>query len=137
MNQNQNQTKKNMKATLSTSQAAEILINDDYANWSHAGAYAIVRHLEELEESIGEELQFDPVAIRCDFSEYKSLQEWGECHFGGWNKLCNELGDDYCGPFEDETPEEYADRFDDAIRQYIQDRGELIEFDGGIIVRDF
>jgi hypothetical protein len=132
-----NQTKPKMKTTLTTAQAAHLLIDDQNANWSYAGAFALVEHLEELEDSTGESMEFDRVAIRCDWSEYESLQSWGEDYFGNWNALCAELGDDYCGPFDNETPEDYAERFDDAIRGYITDRGQLIEFDGGIIVSSF
>jgi hypothetical protein len=126
-----------MKTTLTTSRAAEILANDENSSFSRLGAYALVEYLEEYEESTGEEMEFDSVAIRCDYSEYESLQEWGEDYFGGWNYLCDALGSDYCGPFEDESSEDYAKRFDSAIRQYIQDHGQLIEFSGGIIVSSF
>jgi hypothetical protein len=126
-----------MKTTLTTSQAAHMLANDENSSFSRAGAYALVDYLEQLEEDTGEEIEFDHVAIRCDYAEYETLQEWGEDYFGGWNKLCAEFGDDYCGPLEDETPEDYAERFDDAIREYIESRGILIEFDGGIIVSSF
>ncbi len=126
-----------MKQTLTTSQAADILFADKNAGWSYAGARALAERLEELEADSGEEMEFCHVAVRCDFSEYETLQKWGEDYFGGWNKLCEEFGGDYCGPLEDESPEDYADRFDDAIREYIQERGTLIEFDGGIIVSRF
>jgi len=117
-----------MKTKLSTSQAAEILINDDYANWSRAGAYALVEHLEEIEDSTGEEMQFDPVAIRCDFSEYESLQAWMREFFGDISTAFDALGH-YAEDGEDELL--------DKIRDYIHDRGDLIEFNGGVIVRDF
>jgi len=126
-----------MKTTLSTTAAAEILANDENSSFSRLGAYALVEYLEQLEEDAGEEIEFDAVAIRCDFAEYDSFQEWGEDYFGGWNRLCDALGSDYCGPFEDESPEDFAERFDSAVREYIQDRGQLIEFDGGIIVSNF
>jgi hypothetical protein len=126
-----------MKTTLTTSQAAHILADDENSSFTLAGAYALADYLEQLEEDCGEEIEFDHVAIRCDYSEYESFQKWGEDYFGGWNKLCAEFGDDYCGPLEDETPEDYAERFDDAIREYIERRGILIEFDGGIIVSSF
>jgi hypothetical protein len=135
-NQKPNRTHK-MKQTLTTSQAAQILIDDENANWSSAGAYALVEYLEEREDDCGEEIEFCYVAIRCDYSEYESIQKWGENYFGGWSSLCEEFGDDYCGPLEEETPEEYAERFDDAMREYIQERGLLLEFDGGIIVSSF
>ena len=126
-----------MKKTLSTYEIADLLIEDDNANWSRAGAFALADHLEEIEADSGQEMELDVVAIRCDFAEYSSLTAWGEEYFGGWNELCDEFGDDYCGPLEDETPEEYAERFDDAIRAHIQDSGTLIEFEGGIIVSSF
>jgi len=117
-----------MKTKLSTSQAAAILIDDQFANWSHAGAHALVKHLEEFEELIGEELQFDPVVIRCDFSEYESLQAWMLEFWGDIDTAFDALGH-YAEDGEDELL--------DKIRDYIHDRGDLIEFNGGVIVRDF
>ena len=116
-----------MKTTLTTSQAANILIDDEYAKWSRAGAFAIVEHLAEMEEDCGEEIEFDAVAIRCDFSEYDSLVDWARDYFGGDQWKC-EL---------DIDQDDMDDEIDDAIRDYIRDYGQLIEFDGGIIVSSF
>jgi hypothetical protein len=114
-----------MKTTLTTSEAANILFNDKNANWSYAGARALAEYLEECEESTGEELEFDYVAIRCEFSEWDSLQDWAADYFSGdWRE---EVGATDC---EDEET-------DDKIREYIQDHGQLIEFDGGVIVSSF
>lgn len=44
--------------------------------FSHAGAYALFQYLEQLEDDIGEDLDFDPVAIRVEFSEYSSIEEY-------------------------------------------------------------
>lgn len=38
-------------------------------NFSHEGLEVLFEHLESIEESTGEELEFDVVAICCDFSE--------------------------------------------------------------------
>jgi len=116
-----------MKTTLTTSHAAEILANDEYSSFSRLGAFALVEYLEELEDSTGEEMEFDPVAIRCDFAEHDSLQDWAHEHF---SNALEELG-------FDETEENDDDDVDDKIREYIQDRGQLIEFSGGIIVSSF
>ena len=119
-----------MKTTLTTAQAARILIDDKNANWSRAGAYALCEYLEEMENDCGEEIEFCHVAIRCDYSEHESLADWADDFFGehsDWR--IGRLGipaDDY-----DTEAEE------DAIREYIQDHGTLIEFDGGIIVSLF
>lgn len=126
-----------MKKTLSNIEAVEELLQDQNASWTRAGAYALIDYLEELESDSGEIIEFDRVGLRCDFSEYDSPQAWGEDYFGGWNKLIEHFGSDYFGPLEGETSEEYAERFDEAIREYIRDHGTLIEFDGGIIVSSF
>ena len=55
-----------MKMTLSISDAADLLIRDEYARWSYAAANAMCEYLEQLEDDIGEDIEFCPVAIRCD-----------------------------------------------------------------------
>lgn len=64
-----------MKITLTTSQVAHHLLRDEYARWSYEGAYALARHYEEREEDSGEEMELDVVAIRCEWSEFKTLDE--------------------------------------------------------------
>jgi hypothetical protein len=44
-------------------------------NFSYMGLDALYDYLEEFEEDTGEQIQFDLVAICCDFSEYDSLEE--------------------------------------------------------------
>ena len=123
-----------MKLTLSTYEAAERLCNDDNANWSRAGAFALCEHLEELEEDIGEELDFCPCGLRCDFSQYTDLEEWAGYQFANHVQGVFELKLNIDG---DGKIEESSDEIEEAIREYIQDRGTLLEFDGGIIVSNF
>ena len=52
-----------------------MLLNDEYANWSYEGAEALINYLEELSEDIGENVEFDGVALRCEYSEYASLED--------------------------------------------------------------
>jgi len=122
-----------MKKTLSTYEAAEVLMNDINAAWTRAGAFALVEYLEELENSSGESIEFDAVAIRCDFSQYESLQDWAKYYFTNINaihKLSLTLNDD--GIIEQSDEE-----LNEKISSFIQDHGQLIEFDGGIIVSQF
>ena len=58
-----------MKQTINKHQAVDALLQDDNAGWSIEGAKALVEYLEELEEDLWEEFEFDIVAIRCDYSE--------------------------------------------------------------------
>tara|TARA_R110000822_G_scaffold182999_1_gene322493 strand:+ start:190 stop:531 length:342 start_codon:yes stop_codon:yes gene_type:complete len=113
-----------MKTTLSTYQIADALKNDESGGWSYEGALAMAEHLEELEDDIGEEFELDVVAIRCDYSEFNSLQEWARGYFIDWKK-------------DLEIENEDNDEIDDLIREHIQDYGQLIEFSSGVIVSSF
>jgi len=122
-----------MKITLNTYEAAKVLLNDENANWSSAGSLAMVRYLEDLEEDLGEEIDLDVVALRCDYTEYKSLQEWLCEYYGtGLNYSLKQAGIDLD---DDELDDD--DVIDEWIRSHIQDHGTLIEFNGGIIVSTF
>jgi len=108
-----------MKKTLSTSEAADLLVADKDAGWSYAGARALVKYLENLEDDTGEEIEFDRVAIRCDFSEYESAREAAEEY--GWK------------------PDEDADSEDaeEAALKWLTDRTTVITFNGGVIIQQF
>jgi hypothetical protein len=50
-------------------------MQDENASWSWEGAQIMIRYLENLEEQTREEMEFDPVAIRSDYHEYKTIEE--------------------------------------------------------------
>ena len=116
-----------MKITLNTYQIADELKRDTCARWSYNGSLALAEYLEEYEADSGEQMELDTCAIRSDFSEHSSLLEWAHQYF---SNALEELG-------FDETAENDSDEVDSKIREYIQDHGTLIEFDGGIIVSQF
>jgi hypothetical protein len=143
-----------MKNTLSTSEAASLLMADENAAWSMAGAFALVEYLEQIEDECDTEIEFDRVAIRCEYSEHESLQEWARCYFT--DDQLSELLDcplrvaemaradelDAMGENGDAAQvRSYYDNEeedqDETIRDYILDHAQLIEFDGGIIVSEF
>lgn len=107
-----------MKATLSTSQAVSMLRLDSNANWSIAGAHALVEHLEHLEEDTGAEIEFDVVAIRCDYSEHESALEAAKEY-----------------DFESEETDEEA--LEEEALEYLKDKTQVIEFVGGVIIQNF
>lgn len=109
---------------LTASEAADLLMGDKYAGWTYHGARALVEHLEALEEEIGP-IEFDVVAIRCDYSEYASAVAAASV-LSDWEYRPDEWGADY----DEEEAEESALR-------YLQDRTTVIEFDGGVIVQTF
>jgi hypothetical protein len=42
--------------------------------FSREGARALFEYFEAYEQDTGEQMEFDPVAIRCDFDEYENLK---------------------------------------------------------------
>lgn len=120
-----------MKKTLSTYEIAEYLIADENANWSRSGAFALAEYLEELETDCGDEFELDVVAIRCEFSQFDSLQGWLTEYYGF--DLQTSLG--HAGI--DLDGDEDEDEIDSLIESHIQDHGHLVSFSGGIIVSSF
>ena len=108
-----------MKETLTTHEIAHKLRQDENAGWSYDGALALAEYLEELESDSGQEMEFDRVAIRCDFSEYASATEAASDY--GWE------------PVEDND----EDQNETAALGFLHGSTTVIEFDGGIIVRNF
>jgi len=86
-----------IKDTLNTNQVADALRADINAGWSYYGAKALAEYLENLSEDIGEDIELDIVAIRCDYSEYDTCLEYAK-----------EFGD-----FEGESERVYFDSDDD------------------------
>jgi len=69
-----------MKTTITNWQFAYAFRSSDTYrnNFSYEGLFALFDYLEELEESTGEEMEFDMVGIACDFTEYASIAEFRE-----------------------------------------------------------
>jgi len=99
-----------MKTILSTSEIADAL--NKYSQMSYKAAFAMAEYLEEYEESTGEEIELDPIAIRCEFTEYESAIE---------------------------AAAQYTSEFttDQAALEYLEDHTSVITYDGGVIIQDF
>jgi len=125
-----------MYQTLTTDDAAQLLTQDKHAHWTYSGARALVAYLEELEESTGEPMEFDVVAIRCDYTQYASAVE-AASDASAWTDgvsdwQCPEWGpDDLVSATREELSEKHA-------RQYLRDQfPAVIDFDGGIVLSSF
>lgn len=117
--------------TLNTYQIADALKNDTCARWSYNGSLALAEHLEQYEEDTGEEIELDTCAIRCDFSECESALECALEY--GWSPEASILDDDDNIRPDEEVEEENNER---ALK-WLQNRTQVIEFDGGVIVSRF
>ena len=101
-----------MIITLQTHEIVNRLLSDSNC-WSRAGAFALAHHLQEWEENTGQQIEYDAVAIRCDWSEYPSAVE---AH--------NDITRGYDLTEDDE----------ETALESLRDAGQVIVFDGGIII---
>ena len=76
---------------------------------------ALFAHLEQFEEESGKELELDPVGICCEFAEYPSALSAAEAY--GFKDGIDS---------KDETPLEW-----------LQNRTQVVEFEGGIVIQQF
>jgi len=58
-----------------TNQLMDDLRNDDYAKWTYDEAHALVEHYELLSEDCDINIEWDTVAIRCEWTSYSNLNE--------------------------------------------------------------
>ena len=85
--------------------------SDTYKDqFSLEGAKALFNYFDELSEEMGEDIEFDPIAWLCDFTEYDSLAE-----------AYKELRYDYT-------------YIEGEAKEYFNDNTTLIELDNGHVL---
>ena len=63
-----------MRDTVTQNKFTDAMTQKGYG-FSYEGSIALFDHLTEYEEDSEHELEFDPIAFRCEFSEYENLKE--------------------------------------------------------------
>ena len=61
-----------MKDTITEHTITDTMINHGF---SYEGSKALFEYFEQYEQDTDYELEFDPIAFRCDFDEYDSLKK--------------------------------------------------------------
>lgn len=61
-----------IKETVNEYRFRDVLLADQYANWSFGACCALYDYLNELSDDIGKDIELDPVALRCEWTEYES-----------------------------------------------------------------
>ena len=113
-----------MKTTLSNYQVINTLLDHNVLGERHwdnviEGTEALVTWLEDLEEDTGEEMELDPVGLRCQFSLYT--------HSEAEEAWCIDTSDA-------ETPEQLKE----MITDYLNDNTIVIPVDdNNLIVAEF
>ena len=64
-----------IKQTVNESRFTDVLMSDEYAGWTYGATKALYEYYEQLSEDMGEDIELDPVVIRCEWNEYPSALE--------------------------------------------------------------
>lgn len=110
-----------MKQTLNQYQFVELFLQRRPENFSRDALAALFDYYRESEEDTGEEIEFDPVAICCDWTEYESASEAAEAY--GWES--------------EEADDEKNDTSEREALQYLNDETTVLELASGYVVLNF
>jgi len=69
-----------MKQIINFSQFCDGFPDSYKDNFTYEGKKALFEYLESYEEETGEELEFDPIALCSEYTEYKDLKELQNCY---------------------------------------------------------
>jgi hypothetical protein len=87
--------------------------------FSHEALCALFEYYDELFEDLGEEIEYDPIAICCEWAEYDSALEAAREYVPeGWQSMTEEDGNE-------------------SALNYLRDRTQLIELEEGVLVQHF
>lgn len=100
---------------------ANQILSDCQANYSYSGAVALAEFFDEHAENE----EFDPVAIRCDWSEYKSAIEAASDY--GW-KYDDE---------DDEDDEDDDEKKEKSAMNFLENNTTVLVHESGVMIVNF
>lgn len=89
-------------------------------NFTHNGQRALFDHLERLEEDTGEQMELDVIALCCEYTEYANVIE-------AYNEYMDITTLD----------QDNGDLGASKALEWLQERTQVIEFKGGVIIQNF
>ena len=107
-----------MKITLTESEFVNRFLAIRPENFSREALAALFEHFTDLESVSCEEIEFDPIAICCDWSEYDSALEAAEAY----------------GFKADESEDERADKSEEQAVAFLRDETAILELESGRVV---
>ena len=111
-----------MKITLNESEFINRFMAIRPNQFSREALAALFDHLDTLEDYLGEETEFDAVAISCDWTEYANAVEAAEAY----------------GFKAEDSEDEKADKAEQAALTFLCDETTVIELsNGGVVVLNF
>jgi hypothetical protein len=112
-----------MKETVTESRFIQAFATLRPNQFSRPALVALFDYLDQLEQDLGEETEFDPIALCCEWTEYKDAFEAAEAY--GWEAP--------------ETPEgeERDDTSERKAWEWLADNTQVIGFEEGYLVLNF
>ncbi len=111
------------ESNMSFSTFHDYFIGGQYKNnFSYEGLRALYDYLEEYEDSTETEIEFDIVAFACEYTEYEDVEEY----ISNYGDVVDK--EDYT---DENTKELDEDDYNEAVKEYIRDHTQLIEFEEG------
>ena len=107
-----------MKITLTESEFLNRFKAIRPENFSREALVALFEHFTDLESVSEQEIEFDPIAICCDWSEYDSALEAAEAY----------------GFKAKDTEDERADKSEEQAVAFLRDETAILELSSGRVV---
>lgn len=132
-----------MKQTVNFTNFCDAFRNLRPNNFSYEGLQALFDYLTELEDDTGQEIELDVIALCCDYTEYKDLNEYLNERYTTEeiNEKIKEVLDLEDLPEGFEMTEEQRQEFIEAIEQDINDNTILIKIgeslENGFIIQNY
>ena len=99
-------------------------------NFTYEGLDALFEYLESYEESTGDNIEFDPIALCCEYSEFANPLEAAQNY--GYEE-CVDLE-----PHGSVDLIEVAELENKQAMEWLEERTQVIEVEGGrVIIQDF
>ena len=95
--------------------------------FSREALEALFNYLEDYEQDTGEDIELDVIGLCSDFTEYGTAVE-AAADYGFTTEL---EADDY------NSPEDFEEAKESEAREWLEDRTIVIDFDNGLIIRNF
>lgn len=94
--------------------------------FSRGALEAIFDYVEEYEQDTGEEIELDVIALCCEWSEYECAADAAVEY--GWSPPSRD---------EDESYDDFEERKNEDAMDWLEDRTQVREFNGGIVMVQF
>ena len=119
-----------VKTHFGDSELHEDLKQRGRTNFSYDGSKALLNYLEELADETGENIEYDPIAFCCDFTEFSN---------NDLETLLDQVNLSIPKFSQQKEPRDFEDweEWRDALIEELNDETIVIDFDDGIVIANY